>query len=63
MDHAEQLDSDAELVDALCAIDEGLSEWEVEFVESVAARVHDDRRVLTEKQRAIAERIRDKKGL
>ncbi len=30
------MSDDKELVDALCDIDEGLTEWEVDFVESIA---------------------------
>jgi hypothetical protein len=53
---------DRTLVDALLAIDgEGprgrLSEWEAEFVESIGERVIGHGRDLSEKQRAIAERI------
>lgn len=34
------LEDDRKLVDRLCAIEEGLTEWEERFVESIAARVH-----------------------
>lgn len=50
---------DAEIVEALCDVDEGLSEWEVEFVDSLAKWLK-DRGPLTEKQRAKAEQILSK---
>jgi len=54
--------SDEALVEALCGIDHGLTDWEVEFVESVAKRVLDDGRGLSEKQRKRAEAIYLEKG-
>lgn len=48
---------DRGLVEDLCAIESGLTEWEVAFVESVAKQVIDRRRPLTDKQRATGERI------
>ena len=48
---------DRELVDALCEIDHGLSEWEVEFVEGIARQVHDEKKGLSPKQRRISEEI------
>jgi hypothetical protein len=47
------------LVDELCEIDNGLTPWEVKFVESIAALVIDRGVSLSEKQIATAERIRD----
>jgi hypothetical protein len=51
--------TDKELVDTLCEIDRGLSDWEVDFVESIAKQV-EQHRSLSEKQRAIANRIMSK---
>ena len=48
-----------ELVDELCAIEDGLTPWEVNFVESIASLVIDRGAELSEKQIAIAEKIRD----
>lgn len=48
--------SDRDLVEELCAIEEGLTEWEVTFIEGVAASVSKGFR-LSQKQRAIAIRI------
>lgn len=42
--------TDDELVDELCDIESGLSEWEIRFVESVAKRVNDSQ-PLTQTQR------------
>jgi len=47
---------DQELVDALCDIEEGLSEWEVEFVDSLSKWM-DDVGELTGPQRRKAEQI------
>lgn len=55
-------EDDKRLVDELCAIEDGLSEWEVEFTESVSRWVIDDRRLLTDKQRATVERILERLG-
>jgi hypothetical protein len=49
---------DDELIEGLCAIEEGLTEWEVGFVESIAKQSY----ALTPKQRETAERIYDEKG-
>lgn len=51
---------DRALVDALCEIDHGLTEWEVEFVEGVARQVHDEKRALTLAQTRIALKLHDK---
>jgi hypothetical protein len=50
MDHFDILEQDHDLAAELCAIEEGLSEWEIEFVESIMRRV-DRGQTLTEKQR------------
>lgn len=51
--------TDKELTDSLCEIDRGLSDWEVDFVESLAKQVESNRK-LSDKQRTIAERILSK---
>lgn len=51
--------SDARMVAELCEIDEGLTPWEVEFVESIAAQVERGRE-LSDKQRSTAERIMER---
>ena len=51
---------DRELADALCEIDRGLSEWEVQFVEDIAKQVHDEKKGLTPAQLAKALEIHDK---
>lgn len=48
--------TDQELVDALCEIESGLTEWEVEFVESLANQL-DQGRALSDRQRAKAEQV------
>lgn len=52
---------DEELVEALCDIDDGLTEWEVEFVESIAKQFK-AKGYLTSGQRTKAEQILDEKG-
>lgn len=52
---------DAKLVDDLCAIESGLSDWEVGFVESLAKQIEVGRK-LSDKQRAKAEKILEEKG-
>lgn len=47
----------ASLVKDLCEIDEGLTPWEVQFVESISAQVLDRGAALTDKQCAIGEKI------
>lgn len=47
---------DCELVDALCAIESGLTEWEVDFVESIA-RKFTAYGSLTDRQRASGKKI------
>jgi hypothetical protein len=53
---------DEATVQALCAIEDGLNAWEVEFVESVAEQVIDQGRPLTDAQREKAEKIIEQKG-
>jgi len=53
---------DKDRVDALCAIEDGLNEWEMEFVDSISKQVIDGKKVLSDKQRAIAERILTEKS-
>ena len=43
--------NDGELIKALCDIEAGLSNWEVEFVESLCVWLEDEGRPLTAKQR------------
>ncbi len=50
---------DADLVQQLCDIESGLSDWEVGFVESVAAQVLDDGGWLSAAQREKALEILD----
>lgn len=53
---------DRDLVAALCEIDHGLTDWEVNFVEDIARQVLDRKQGLTPKQLQIALRIQEKKG-
>jgi hypothetical protein len=53
---------DESLVQALCAIEDGLTAWEVEFVEAVSEQVIDNGRPLTDGQREKAEQIIEEKG-
>ncbi len=50
-DAVRQLNIDRADVKTACSIGEGLSDWEVEFVESLAKQVLDDGRSLSIKQR------------
>ena len=50
---------DRELVDALCEIDHGLTEWEVDFIEDMAKQVHDKKQALTPGQLAKALEIQE----
>lgn len=52
-----QLEQDRELVREICEIDSGLSDYAVEFVESVARRVIGDGLELTTQQRQFAEKL------
>ena len=53
--------SDTDIVEELCEIDSGLTEWELEFVDSINEWV-DCGNQLTEKQRKKAESILQEKG-
>lgn len=53
---------DRDLVQALCDIDHGLTDWEVDFVEDIARQVLDRKQGLTPKQLEVALRIQEKKG-
>lgn len=56
------LQEDADLVEELAEIEDGLNEWEVEFVESVCQQVLEERLSLSEKQREKAKEILEEKG-
>ena len=45
------------LVDKLCEIDDGLTDWEVDFIEGIARQVHDQKRVLSLKQIKMAQNL------
>lgn len=51
---------DTRLARELCEVDHGLSDWEVNFVESVARRVLDKKIPFTTQQRAKATQIMEK---
>ena len=51
--------TDKELAEALCEVEEGLTAWEVEFVDSVARQVASGR-LFTPRQRSKAEQIMEK---
>ena len=53
---------DRKLVDALCEIDHGLDDYEVEFVEGIAHQVHDDKKGLTPAQLKFALELQEKHG-
>ena len=55
-----QHDEDKELVAALCEIESGLSEWEVDFVDDISRSV--EKQPLSQRQREKAEQILDEKG-
>lgn len=61
MNDMKRLAEDSETCDQLCAIDGGLTAWEIDFVESVTAQVEAGRE-LTEKQRDLAERLLERFG-
>jgi|CXWL01.1.fsa_nt_gi hypothetical protein len=48
---------DRELMETLAEIDEGLSDSDVDFVDSLAKQVLDRNKLLSTKQRPIAEKI------
>ena len=54
-------DTDEDLVDELCEIEEGLTGWEMDFAESVAKQV-EAWRPLTERQREMIEKILTRLG-
>ena len=54
--------TDEELVKKLCDIESGLSNWEENFVESVASQVLDQHKTLSVPQRRVAEKILDERG-
>ena len=45
------------LADKLCEIDDGLTDWEVDFVEGIARQVHDQKRALSPKQFQMANNL------
>ena len=50
--------SDRDLIDALLAIDSGLTDWELDFIESIDGWI-EEHGELTERQREVAEKILD----
>ena len=56
------IQKDRDLIDALCEIDHGLTEWEMDFIDDVARQVHDQKRALTPAQLKKALEIQDDKG-
>lgn len=55
---------DRDLIRSLCDLEEGLSEWEVEFVDDIAQRMKaDPGMTLTLKQRAKATEIANREGV
>ena len=52
---------DREIVDALCDIEDGMSEWEVDFVDSLDKQLRSGS-TLSPKQRAKADQIWEAKG-
>ena len=55
-------EEDLELVRRLLEVEDGLTEWEEEFAESVGRQVEDEGRHLSQKQRDVIERILTKLG-
>lgn len=53
--------TDDEITKRLCDVEEGLSEWETEFVDSVRRRVLVSKQRLTPRQREVCERIAEEK--
>jgi len=51
------VEEDVELVELLCAIDSGLTNWEKKFIDSIAAQVLDEDKRLSENQRTTGEKI------
>lgn len=54
--------NDRELVDALCEIDHGLRDWEVEFIESIAELVIDQQQELSPAQKRKGEEILEERS-
>lgn len=54
-----EIDMDRERTETLCAIEGGLTAWELDFVESITEQVEAGRG-LSEKQRGIADKILEK---
>ncbi len=54
--------ADRDLVDRLCDVDHGLTDWEVRFCDDVAARVKDDGLALTLRQGAKVSEILKRLG-
>lgn len=50
-------ETDQELVDELCDVDDGLSAWEVDFADSLAKHLDTPGNTLTAKRRATLEAI------
>lgn len=66
MSRSEELDraeADKRDVVRLLAVEEGLTEWEVSFAESLGRQVCGDRRPLSTKQRAKLDAILERMGL
>ena len=55
------LKDDRTLLERIDKYGKGLSEWEVDFVESCMKRLEDDEEPLTEKQRSVALRIEEQR--
>lgn len=55
------LSDDAKLARDLCAIESGLTDWEVGFIESITNQI-DRGRDLSDRQREVAEKILGEKG-
>jgi hypothetical protein len=53
--------TDQELIERLLAIEDGLTAWELDFIESLDGWLEENEE-LTDKQREVAERILDEKG-
>ena len=54
--------TDRRLVDKLCNIESGLTDWEVQFVEDIASTIYDSKHALSVRQRMVAERLLEDKG-
>lgn len=50
-------ETDQELVDELCDVEDGLTEWEIEFADSLAKHLDTPGNTLSLKRRATLERI------